>query len=121
MAKILVVEDDPLIQVLLTRMLGLQQHVVIVAADGLQGVERARIDRPALILMDMGLPIMNGWQATHRIRCMPLMRTTPIVAITAFAMKEDQIKCLAAGCDAYQTKPIDFGQLFQTIDTLLGR
>lgn len=121
MAKILVVEDEPLIQELLTRMLGIQQHAVIVANNGAQGVERARIDRPDLILMDMGMPVMNGWQATHRIRLMPITRATPIIALTAFAMKEDRVKCLAVGCDAYQTKPIDFAQLRQTIDNLLAR
>jgi two-component system, cell cycle response regulator DivK len=121
MAKILVVEDDPMVRDVLTRHLSLDEHHIIVATDGSQGVQRARVDRPDLIVMDMGLPVLNGWQATHRIRSMPMTRTTPIIALTAFAMKEDRIKCLAAGCDDYQTKPVDFTKLRQTIQTLLAR
>lgn len=121
MAKILVVEDDPMIRDVLTRCLSMEDHQVIVAVDGTQGVQRARVDRPDLIVMDMGLPVLNGWQATHRIRSMPVTRSTPIIALTAFAMKEDRIKCLAVGCDEYETKPVDFTRLMQKIHGLLER
>jgi two-component system, cell cycle response regulator DivK len=121
MAKILVVEDDPMIRDVLTRCLSMEDHQVIVAVDGTQGVQRARVDRPDLIVMDMGLPVLNGWQATHRIRSMPITRSTPIIALTAFAMKEDRIKCLAVGCDEYETKPVDFTRLMQKIHGLLER
>jgi two-component system, cell cycle response regulator DivK len=121
MAKILVVEDDPMIRDVLTRCLSMEDHQVIIAVDGTQGVQRARVDRPDLIVMDMGLPVLNGWQATHRIRSMPVTRSTPIIALTAFAMKEDRIKCLAVGCDEYETKPVDFTRLMQKIHGLLER
>jgi CheY-like chemotaxis protein len=119
MGKILVVEDDPMIRDLLTRRLELEGHEVIVATDGMQAVQRARVDRPNLIIMDMGLPVLNGWQATHRIRSMPLTRSIPIIALTAFAMKDDRSRCMAVGCDDYESKPVDFMKLCRKIDLLL--
>lgn len=121
MTKILVVEDDAMIRDVLSRRLALEGYQVIMATDGLQGVQRARVERPGLIVMDMGLPVLNGWQATHRIRTMPLTRTIPIIALTAFAMKEDRSRCLAVGCDEYETKPVDFDRLCQKILLLLNR
>jgi two-component system, cell cycle response regulator DivK len=119
MAKILVVEDDPMIQDVVSRHLSIRGHQVTTASDGAQAVLSARVDRPDLIVMDMGLPILNGWQATHRIRSMPATRTIPIIALTAFAMKEDRAKCLAIGCDEYETKPVDFERLMPKIQALL--
>jgi two-component system, cell cycle response regulator DivK len=119
MAKILVVEDDPMIQDVVSRHLSIRGHQVSTASDGAQAVLSARVDRPDLIVMDMGLPILNGWQATHRIRSMPATRTIPIIALTAFAMKEDRAKCLAIGCDEYETKPVDFERLMPKIQALL--
>jgi two-component system, cell cycle response regulator DivK len=119
MAKILVVEDDPMIQDVVSRHLSIRGHEVTIASDGAQAVLSARVDRPDLIVMDMGLPILNGWQATHRIRSMPATRTIPIIALTAFAMKEDRAKCLAIGCDEYETKPVDFERLMPKIQALL--
>jgi two-component system, cell cycle response regulator DivK len=119
MTKILVVEDDPMIQDVVSRHLSMRGYNVATASDGAQAVLCARVDHPDLIVMDMGLPILNGWQATHRIRSMPATRTIPIIALTAFAMKEDRAKCLAIGCDEYETKPVDFERLIPKIQALL--
>ena len=121
MPKILTIEDDPMIRDMLSRRLMIEGYDVITASDGIQGVQRARVDRPDLIVMDMGLPVINGWQATKRIRSMPLTRTLPIIALTAFAMSDDRAKCLAAGCDEYETKPVDIMRLIQKIEMLLAR
>ncbi len=119
MIKILVVEDDPMIQDVVSRHLQMKGYRVSTANDGAQAVHHARVDRPDLIIMDMGLPTLNGWQATHRIRSMPATRAIPIIALTAFAMKEDRAKCLAIGCDEYETKPVDFERLLPKIQALL--
>ncbi len=119
MAKILVVEDDSMIQDMLSQRLSIEGHQVTLAVDGAQGVHRARIGRPDLIVMDMGLPVVNGWQATQRIRSMPLTRGIPVIALTAYAMAEDCGKCLAAGCNDFEPKPVDFVRLLQKIDALL--
>jgi len=117
--SILLVEDDPMIRDLISRRLRIGGHDVITASDGAQAVQRARVDRPELIVMDMGLPVLNGWQATHRIRSMPITRTIPIIALTAYAMKEDRVRCLAMGCNEYETKPVDFTRLLEKIRALL--
>ena len=120
MTKILVVEDDPMIRDVLARWLTIEGYQVITAADGAQGVHRARVERPNLIVMDMGMPVLNGWQATHRIRSMPVTRAIPIIALTAYAMAQDRAKCLAVGCDEFEPKPIDFGRLHEKIQVLLS-
>jgi len=117
--SILLVEDDPMIRNLISRRLMMGGYQVLTASDGVQAVQRALVDRPELIVMDMGLPILNGWQATHRIRSMPITRTIPIIALTAYAMKEDRTKCLAVGCNEYETKPVDFTRLLEKIRVLL--
>jgi two-component system cell cycle response regulator DivK len=117
--SILLVEDDPMIRNLISRRLMIGGYQVLTASDGVQAVQRALVDRPELIVMDMGLPILNGWQATHRIRSMPITRTIPIIALTAYAMKEDRMKCLAVGCNEYETKPVDFKRLLEKIRVLL--
>jgi two-component system, cell cycle response regulator DivK len=117
--SILLVEDDPMIRNLISRRLMVGGYQVLTASDGVQAVQRALVDRPELIVMDMGLPILNGWQATHRIRSMPITRTIPIIALTAYAMKEDRMKCLAVGCNEYETKPVDFKRLLEKIRVLL--
>jgi len=117
--SILLVEDDPMIRNLLSRRLVIGGYQVITASDGAQAVQSARIDLPELIVMDMGLPVLNGWQATHRIRSMPITRNIPIIALTAYAMKEDRMKCLAVGCNEYETKPVDFTRLLEKIRVLL--
>lgn len=120
MTKLLVVEDDAMIRDVLARTLGLHGYEVITAIDGLAGVHRARVDRPDLIIMDMGLPGLNGWQATHRIRSMPATSAIPIIALTAFALKEDRERCLVSGCDEYETKPVNFARLNAKIAALLS-
>jgi len=108
-----------MIRNLISRHLMIGGYEVITASDGAQAVQRARVDHPELIVMDMGLPILNGWQATHRIRSMPITRSIPIIALTAYAMKEDRVKCLAMGCNEYETKPVDFTRLLEKIRVLL--
>jgi two-component system, cell cycle response regulator DivK len=117
--SILLVEDDPMIRNLLSRRLMIGGYQVITASDGAKAVQSARLDLPELIVMDMGLPVLNGWQATHRIRSMPITRSIPIIALTAYAMKEDRMKCLAVGCNEYETKPVDFTRLLEKIRILL--
>lgn len=119
MSKLLVVEDDAMIRDVVVRTLALSGYEVITAADGLAGVHRARVERPDLIIMDMGLPGLNGWQATHRIRSMALTRHIPIIALTAFALKEDRERCLVSGCDDYESKPVNFERLSAKIAALL--
>lgn len=119
MTKLLVVEDDAMIRDVLSRTLIMGGYTVVTAPDGIAGVHRARTERPDLIIMDMGLPGLNGWQATHRIRQMPVTRGIPIIALTAFALKEDRERCLVSGCDEYETKPVNFDRLGAKIEALL--
>lgn len=119
MTKILVVEDDANIRAMLTQRLVWQGYEVIVAGDGAHGISLTMSQRPDLVLMDMGLPILNGWQATHRLKSSRTTRSIPIIALTAFALNEDRQKCLRVGCDDYETKPVDFARLFEKIERLL--
>jgi len=121
MTKILVVEDDISIREMLTRRLEWEGYQVVAAENGAQAIVRAIEEHPDLILMDMGLPVMNGWQATHRIRSTSATRTIPIIALTAFALSSDRDKCLNAGCDDYETKPVDFARLTTKMCTLLAK
>jgi len=121
MTTILVVEDEESIRVLLQRRLVIEKYQVITACDGAEAITQARAEHPDLILMDMGLPIMNGWQAAYWLKAKPETRAIPIIALTAFAMPEDRLRCIAAGCNEYETKPIDFPRLFQKISVLLDR
>jgi CheY-like chemotaxis protein len=104
---------------MLARRLKWEGHQVTLAADGAQAVTLAQTEQPELILMDLGLPIMNGWEAAHRIKTAPETRSIPVIALTAFAMSEDRQKALAVGCDEYETKPVDFPRLLAKIRTLL--
>jgi CheY-like chemotaxis protein len=117
--KILVVEDDALNREMIMRRLKLEGFESVSAADGLQAVSVAQAEQPDLILMDMGLPVLNGWQATQRIKADSEMATIPVIALTAYAMREDYAQCLAAGCDEFETKPIDFPRLFRKMRLLL--
>jgi CheY-like chemotaxis protein len=121
MTTILVVEDEASIRDLIERRLVIEKYHVITASDGARAVALARAELPDLILMDMGLPTLNGWQATHRIKTRPETQAIPIIALTAYAMPEDRARCIAAGCDEYETKPIDFSRLLHKIRTLLER
>ncbi len=119
MAKILYVEDNEDNVYMLTRRLRRSGHEVIVAADGEQGLAMARAEAPALILMDLRLPVMDGWEATRRLKATPETRDIPIIALSAHVMAGDKEKALAAGCDDYETKPIDFTRLLAKMAALL--
>ncbi len=119
MAKILYVEDNENNVYMLTRRLRRNGYEVIVAADGEQGVAMARTEAPSLILMDLRLPVLDGWEATRRLKAMPETRDIPIIALSAHAMAGDQEKALAAGCDDYDIKPIELPRLLEKIAALL--
>jgi CheY-like chemotaxis protein len=121
MALILLVEDDMLNREMISRYLLLQGFDVIVAVDGAQALVLAQQQIPDLILMDMGLPILSGWQATERIKAAPDTSAIPVVALTAYAMAEDRERAFAVGCDDFETKPVNFPQLKAKIDLLLER
>ncbi|WP_420641843.1 response regulator [Candidatus Leptofilum sp.] len=120
MNKILVVEDSLMIQEILIERLRFRNFEVITANDGEEGVELAQKEQPDLILMDISLPIVDGWEATHRIRNIEATKNIPIIALTAHALVEDRNKSLAIGCNDFETKPINFSQLMQKINSLLG-
>ena len=121
MAKILLIEDNERNRDMLSRRLQRKGYEVIMAVDGKQGLKTAQTELPDLILMDMSLPVMDGWEATKRIKTMTETASLPVIALTAHAMEGDREKSLAAGCDEYDTKPIDFKRLITKIETLLGR
>jgi CheY-like chemotaxis protein len=121
MAKILIIEDTENNRVLLARRLKPKGHEVVTAEDAEKGLPLASTERPNLILMDVGLPGIDGWEATRRLKADPATRQVPVIALTAHAMEGDRERALAAGCDDYEIKPIDFNQLFQKIETLLAR
>ena len=120
MTLILLVEDDLLNREMIGRYLQLQGFEVITAVDGAQAVELAQSQLPDLILMDMGLPILSGWQATAQIKAAPDTRAIPIVALTAYAMAEDRDRAYTVGCDDFETKPVNFPQLKAKIEALLA-
>jgi two-component system, cell cycle response regulator DivK len=120
MAKILRVEDNEMNRDMLSRRLQRRGHEVLVAADGADGVAKAREEVPSLILMDMSLPILDGWEATRQIKADPTTSAIPIIALTAHAMSEDRERAISAGCDDYDTKPVEFPRLIGKIDALLG-
>ena len=119
MAKILLVEDNEMNRDMLSRRLQRRGHEVLVAGDGADGVAKARAEVPGLILMDMSLPILDGWEATRQIKADPATSGIPIIALTAHAMSEDRERALSAGCDDYDTKPVEFSRLIGKIDALL--
>jgi CheY-like chemotaxis protein len=120
MAKILIIEDTENNRVLLTRRLKPRGHEVVTAENAESGLAMVASERPDLILMDVGLPGMDGWSATRQLKSDPLNRQIPVIALTAHAMDGDREKAIEAGCDDYETKPIDFNRLFAMIDRLLS-
>jgi CheY-like chemotaxis protein len=120
MARILLVEDNEANRDSLSRHLQRQGYEVIPAADGREGVAAARSAAPDLILMDMSLPLLDGWEATRQLKAAPETRHIPILALTAHAMAGDRVKALEAGCDDYDTKPIDLELLLTKVHALLG-
>lgn len=121
MAKILLVEDNEMNLDMLSRRLGRKGYEIVMATDGQRGVEMATAERPDIILMDMSLPVIDGWEATRRVKASDAAKTIPVIALTAHAMVGDRDKALAAGCDDYDTKPIDFARLLGKIEALLQR
>ncbi len=117
--KILLVEDNEMNRDMLSRRLARRGYVVVVAVDGDQGIELARQDAPDLILMDMSLPVVDGWEATRRLKAAPETRSIPIIALTAHAMGGDRDRALEAGCDDYDTKPVELPRLLSKIEALL--
>ena len=121
MAKILLVEDNEMNRDMLSRRLIRKGFEVIMALDGEQAVEAAAAQNPDLILMDMSLPVIDGWEATRRIKAAAGTSKIPVIALTAHAMADDRDKALAAGCDDYDTKPVDLPRLLNKINGLLAR
>lgn len=120
MPRILLVEDNEMNRDMLSRRLARRGHEILVAVDGAEGVARAAADLPDLILMDMSLPVLDGWEATRRIKADPATARIPVIALTAHAMAGDREQALAAGCDDYDTKPIELDRLVGKITALLA-
>ncbi len=119
MPKVLLVEDNEINRDMLCRRLIRRGFEITIAVDGAEGIKMAQSTQPDLILMDMSLPIVDGWEATRQIKALPLTKHIPIIALTAHAMSGDRDRCIAAGCDEYDTKPIEFARLLNKIEVLL--
>ena len=119
MAKILLVEDNEMNRDMLSRRLVRKGYEVVVAEDGAAGVATARAQKPDLILMDMSLPVMDGWEATRQLKGDESTRSIPVIALTAHAMAGDEEKALQAGCNAYETKPVDLTRLLAKMEEFL--
>ena len=120
MFKILLVEDNEMNRDMLARRLERKGYEVVIAIDGQEAVRMAQSLTPDLILMDIRLPVMDGWEAMQRIKTMPETQSIPIIALTAHAMAGDMEKCMDAGCDDYDTKPIDLSRLLEKMQALLS-
>ena len=118
--KILLVEDNEMNRDMLSRRLKRKGYDVLIAVDGQQGVEMAWSEAPELILMDMSLPVLDGWEATRQIKANNDTEHIPIIALTGHAMSEDREKALEAGCDDYDTKPVDLPRLLEKITSLIA-
>lgn len=121
MARILLVEDNEMNRDMLSRRLTRKGFEVVVAVDGQQGVEAVARENPDLVLMDMSLPVLDGWEATRKLKADDATREVPVIALTAHAMAGDREKALDAGCDDYDTKPIELPRLLEKIESLLKR
>lgn len=117
--KILLIEDNELNRDMLTRRLRRKGYQVVFAEDGESGVAMAHLETPALILMDMSLPVLDGWEATRLLKSDEATKSIPIIALTAHAMPADRERAFAAGCDDYEIKPVELGRLVQKIESLL--
>jgi two-component system, cell cycle response regulator DivK len=118
--KILLVEDNEMNRDMLSRRLTRKGYDVVIATDGQQGVDMAAAEAPDLILMDMSLPVIDGWEATRRVKQNEVTRTIPVIALTAHAMAGDREKAIEAGCEDYDTKPVEITRLLGKIETLLA-
>jgi CheY-like chemotaxis protein len=119
--KILLVEDNEMNRDVLSRRLRRRGYDVLIAVDGRQGLEMVESSAPDIILMDMSLPEVDGWEATRRIKANPATSKIPVLALTAHAMTGDREKAMEAGCDAYHTKPGDFAELLERIESLVAK
>ena len=119
MAKILLVEDNDMNRDMLSRRLERKGHQITIATDGQQAIDLVTAQKPDLVLMDMSLPVIDGWEATRRLKASDATRPIPIIALTAHAMAEDERKAREAGCDDYDTKPVELDRLLQKMDALL--
>lgn len=119
MTRILLIEDDAMLQEILAERLELRGFDVILATNGQEGIEKAQTEKPDIILMDMRLPILDGWQATKRLKGAPETQDIPIIALTAHALIGDREESLAVGCDEYEPKPVDFARLLEKIEQLM--
>jgi len=120
MSKILLVEDNEMNRDMLSRRLNRKGFEVVIAVDGQAGVDMAASDSPDLILMDLSLPVIDGWEATRRIKANSATQGIPVIALTAHAMAGDEQKALEAGCDDYDTKPVNLNRLLEKIEKFLG-
>ena len=120
MPNILLVEDQEMNRDMLSRRLKKRGYDVVIAVDGAEGLEKARSAAPDLILMDMSLPVIDGWEATRQLKADEATKGIPVVALTAHAMTTDREKALEAGCDSYETKPVELPRLLATIERLLA-
>ena len=121
MPKILLVEDNEMNRDMLSRRLQRRGYEVVITVDGQDGVAKAQAEAPALILMDMSLPVLDGWEASRQLKAAPATGGIPIIALTAHAMSGDREKALAVGCDDFDTKPIELDRLLAKIEALLAR
>jgi CheY-like chemotaxis protein len=121
MAKVLLVEDNEMNRDMLSRRLTRKGYDVVIAMDGADGIALAGAETPDLVLMDMSLPVVDGWEATRRLKADPHTQGIPVIALTAHAMAADEEKARAAGCDDYDTKPIEMPRLIEKMERLLRR
>ena len=121
MSKILLVEDNEMNRDMLTRRLERKGFEVVIAVDGQAGIDMAASSNPDIILMDLSLPVIDGWEATRQIKADPATQSIPIIALTAHAMAGDEQKALEAGCNDYDTKPIDLKRLLDKVENLLEK
>ena len=120
MSKILLVEDNEMNRDMLTRRLERKGFEVVIAVNGQAGIDMASSANPDIILMDLSLPVMDGWEATRRLKADSATQSIPVIALTAHAMSGDEVKARAAGCDDYDTKPVNLNRLLEKIGNLLG-
>ena len=120
MAKILYVEDNEMNRDMLSRRLQRREHEILLAFDGKEGLEMMKSEKPDLVLMGMGLPVMDGWEATTTAKADPEIQDIPIIALTAHALESDRVKALECGADDFDTKPVDFKRLLEKIEGLLS-
>src|SRR5258708_3782075 len=120
MATVLLVEDNEMNRDMLSRRLAKKGYTVLIAIDGAEAVDAARLRRPDIVLMDMSLPVLDGWEATRRLKADASTRDIPVIALTAHALPAERDRALEAGCSAFETKPIDFPRLLAVIEGLLS-